>query len=424
MGILYDTGSPIVARWSLEIVLKLSDSFLLTSKPCAATCVTEAVNSNVESNNKFCCSKCEFASTSTSMLEQHIQTIHNSIRIRLSSNDKKVLSCELCDYKCILNIQLKKHQTKFHTSVTKSTSAGDDTVALHRNLEVSKDLKKLRKSTEESIKNLENSIKNYIDSIMTKSESQFKQLNNSVKNLNTRIDIVGKSFDMVKVTKEIDKLDNTMKKIKRKKKNKKKTFAHNSTIQTVSEFETSDECPQSSLASNVQSGASNVQSSGHESHTASNPVQANEQPVLTPFLRQPKILFVKDSVADVANLRKAEAVTRTRIRSARAVTSVSLDNSVESNLEQVVKHHLANPGREAYKFLIMSAPSNDITTDNNMNTSCNNLIKIAEKALVSNKYLKKVIILKHAPRFDNVKNKKLKLKRPISFSLNCWGILN
>ena len=48
-----------------------------------------------------------------------------------------------------------------------------------------------------------------------------------------------------------------------------------------------------------------------------------------------------------------------------------------------------------------------------MNTSCNNLIKIAEKALFSNKYLKKVIILKHAPRFDNVKNKKLAEKANI-----------
>ena len=120
---------------------------------------------------------------------------------------------------------------------------------------------------------------------------------------------------------------------------------------------------------------------------------------LTPFLRQPKVFFVKDSVAEVANLRKAEEITKTRIKSARASSSM--------NYEETVKHNLANPGREAYDVLMMSAPSKDIVNSRTVDTSCTNLIRIAAESLASNSNLKKVIIVEHPPRFDSQNSDKL-----------------
>ena len=76
----------------------------------------------------------------------------------------------------------------------------------------------------------------------------------------------------------------------------------------------------------------------------------------TPYLRQPKILFVRDSVSSAVNVREAEKCTRTRIRPVNAVSTDS-----KHNFENVVKHHLDNPGREDYRMLVLSAPSDDIT---------------------------------------------------------------
>ena len=257
----------------------------------------------------------------------------------------------------------------------------------------------------------------------------------AVKNIDTKVDVVSRTFDIIKVTKEIDTIDKSIKKIKSKKKNKKKKVTLHSSIQTLnSEYESCDEFEQSSpVATDLPDNTDNQIPSSKAPRipmhnkvptlASSNPVAtdvAQAKPtILTPFLRQPKILFVKDSVAEAANLRKAEAVTKTRIRFARAMTFISLDHSVESNLQQVVKHNLSNPGRENYQYLVMSAPSNDITCEKNMNTSCRNLLNVAEEALTSHKNLKKVVILNHTPRFDNIKNKKLAEKANATLSHLC-----
>ena len=45
-----------------------------------------------------------------------------------------------------------------------------------------------------------------------------------------------------------------------------------------------------------------------------------------------------------------------------------------------------------------------------MNTLCRNLLAVAEEAVISHQNLKKVVILNHTPRFDNIKNKNLSEK--------------
>ena len=97
-----------------------------------------------------------------------------------------------------------------------------------------------------------------------------------------------------------------------------------------------------------------------------------------------------------------------RIKSARANTAVNSNSG--ANYEHVVRHNLANPGREEYEVLVLSAPSKDILDDSTIQASSSNLIKIAEEALKFHSNLKKVIILEHTPRFDNMTNGRLSKK--------------
>ena len=52
-----------------------------------------------------------------------MQTLHKEVRINLDSQDQIVIACELCAYKCRLNVQLKKHKKTMHpkTSQPKQT---------------------------------------------------------------------------------------------------------------------------------------------------------------------------------------------------------------------------------------------------------------------------------------------------------------
>ena len=76
---------------------------------------------------------------------------------------------------------------------------------------------------------------------------------------------------------------------------------------------------------------------------------------------------------------------------------------------------LANPGRDDYDVLVMSAPTVDITnldtsklvsTDNNdllqekVMLSSHNMFNLAISSLQNNKNLSKVVIMEHPPRFD------------------------
>ena len=147
------------------------------------------------------------------------------------------------------------------------------------------------------------------------------------------------------------------------------------------------------------------------------------QPIKTPYLSQPKVLYVGDSVAHSANLRKVEKSRKCRIRSARAYSSTKDDNSMfpAKNFSDVVYDNLKNSGGEEYDVLVMSAPSVDISNLNpsNMNKniiedkiyqSSKNMIKTAEEALANNTgSLKKVIIMEHPPRFDGLRSQLVKI---------------
>ena len=144
-----------------------------------------------------------------------------------------------------------------------------------------------------------------------------------------------------------------------------------------------------------------------------NPCEA--APVITKssFQSQPKVLFIGDSVGKIINAHDVELSQKCRVRTEFAEgTQKHLHH--KRRYQNVVDHHLKNPGRENYDFLVLSAPTNDVTnaaydedTEQAVIDSSHNVFNIAQKALNENPYLKKVIVMEHHPRFDSKTNIKL-----------------
>ena len=88
---------------------------------------------------------------SESTLTQHIQTTHTSLKVCIRLADKRIIACELCDYKCVLNIQLQKHKESQHTKPQEEVVTAEVVTAEV----VTDDLKSLGYSSEVAIKNLQ-----------------------------------------------------------------------------------------------------------------------------------------------------------------------------------------------------------------------------------------------------------------------------
>ena len=134
----------------------------------------------------------------------------------------------------------------------------------------------------------------------------------------------------------------------------------------------------------------------------------------TPYLQQPKVLYVTDTVGSSANMRLVEKFSKTRVRTVHSSGS-------DKQLEEIVKTNLVSPGREPYDMLLIAAPTDDISNlkihehskndiEQQVKDSCNNVLNIAKKSLIEHKELKKVVVLEHPPRFDsNVKSEMVSL---------------
>ena len=76
---------------------------------------------------------------------------------------------------------------------------------------------------------------------------------------------------------------------------------------------------------------------------------------------------------------------------------------------------MKNPGSEHYKYLVISAPTKDISdayltgndAEKNAIQTCQSLVNIAENALKAGKAIEKVVIIEHHPRFDDKKKASL-----------------
>ena len=81
-------------------------------------------------------------------------------------------------------------------------------------------------------------------------------------------------------------------------------------------------------------------------------------PVKSSFNARLKVLYVADSLGHTASVKKLENFSNSRIRTARAYSSVD-DNKArwpEHNFTDVVKYALGNPGRDKFDVLVMSSP--------------------------------------------------------------------
>ena len=136
------------------------------------------------------------------------------------------------------------------------------------------------------------------------------------------------------------------------------------------------------------------------------------------YLLKPRVLYVGDSIAHNVNTSYLESKTSTRMSKRKAYSSMYDDRArwPAKNIKDVTKNALdAAPEEDKYEYLVLSAPTVDIT---NMNThgvkpsddveelkeevivSCKNMLDTAEKALKAHPEIKKVLILEHPPRFD------------------------
>ena len=148
------------------------------------------------------------------------------------------------------------------------------------------------------------------------------------------------------------------------------------------------------------------------------PAPTHPQLRRTSFLKQPKVLYVGDSVGHTANLRLVEKSSKCRISSAVAYSSVRASDArwPEASFEDIVRDKLNNKTREGFEVLVMSSPTVDISNlDTNLQTnkgatesleekvitSSKNMFNIAQEALLKNSDLKKVVIMEHPPMFDN-----------------------
>ena len=64
--------------------------------------------------DKFKCNKCHFSSTNLLAISEHSQTVHMEIQVNIGGKEQTVIECDLCDYKCKYNIQLRKHLRAMH----------------------------------------------------------------------------------------------------------------------------------------------------------------------------------------------------------------------------------------------------------------------------------------------------------------------
>ena len=60
----------------------------------------------------FKCNRCDFLTQTEAFLNSHIQTNHKVLKVNI--DERIELPCDQCNYKCYLNIQLKKHKNAVH----------------------------------------------------------------------------------------------------------------------------------------------------------------------------------------------------------------------------------------------------------------------------------------------------------------------
>ena len=153
-----------------------------------------------------------------------------------------------------------------------------------------------------------------------------------------------------------------------------------------------------------------------------------------PHMKDPKTLFVGDSVSDVADFNALEEATETKIVHVKAYTAVFDEISNEAkisarfpqqNFTDVIPAALE---KEEFKNVIVQSGSVDITNFQTKKEaekhfdyfhqqsviSAENLFSACENGIRSNSNIEKVVIMKQIPRYDRADMDPLSIKQALS----------
>ena len=330
----------------------------------------------------FSCEKCKFHSQTENELNMHFQTTHMITKVVVGSDNQELVGCNVCEYKCKLNIQLKKHKKLKHTS---------DSMQNNYKKYIKQEMETMRKELKEAFESFADIIGDVLGDHRVKTDANIDTLSETVLKLGEKLKKIENKNKLIIQKRKIQELD----KIEKPKTNVDSTKSYASAVKGSS----TTSSPSKQTTSSVEST-----------------ILTSRRKHLT-FLSKPKALYVADSVGHSLSLREVEAQQQCRIVSERAYSSVYSERTQwpRQNFTDVVKSRLQNPGREKIEVLIMSAPTVDITnlevnisqTANNKNKlenaaklSSQNMFSLAERSLCDNQSLKKVIIMEHPPRFD------------------------
>ena len=133
------------------------------------------------------CKQCEYVPESENSLKVHLQTVHQQVKVNLEQTPIS-MSCGICDYECDLNIKMKKHMKSQHNQRKKShTKKNAD-----QNLDISKEVKSLRKGIKEVIGQLIDEYEHSMQDLKDKMERQNKVTIDAIANLSTQIEAINK----------------------------------------------------------------------------------------------------------------------------------------------------------------------------------------------------------------------------------------
>ena len=66
---------------------------------------------------RFKCEDCHHETNHHEELNIHIQVEHKTLKVEIQIKDQLEIPCDQCEYKCRLNIQLKKHKRTCHKNI-------------------------------------------------------------------------------------------------------------------------------------------------------------------------------------------------------------------------------------------------------------------------------------------------------------------
>ena len=399
------------------------------------------VASNIETEHEIqedCltlkCGGCDYQTNTENELRAHKQAIHMSLKVNVDLKEQEGIRCSECGYSCKLNIQLKKHISSKHgdKNLEKYNCKNCDFVStfiadmwkhtLDSHPERTSDLG--QQDTENMVMKIvaeQNSVLiEEVNSFRTEIKEAFGILANVI--VETFGSIKDDTSEKCKVLVEkLSKIESKVSKFKVKpntigrsrvnpRTSKSKSKAAKASFDASVPLVSSSPGPEQTQLS--PSGAGWPPSAPPRPTYAS--VTRPKATSKSEFNLRPKVLFVADSVGHRTSIREVEKASKTRIRTAHAYSSVRDTRArwPEVNFKDSVEKELRNPGIENFDFLVMTAPTVDIS---NLDTrkieqkenlqkcaqiSSRNMFKLAEDSLAKNPSLKKVIIMEHTPRFD------------------------